>query len=81
MAMAFKVIGDVEKVIDSKGKVQGFGVLVEIYFPGGEKRQHRYTARRKKEVIEAIHNGKMARWVKCACLDDRGNLVFQLGLC
>lgn len=79
MAIAFKVIGDVEKIVNSNGKAQGFGVLVEIYFPDGEKRQYRYTARRKKEVIEAMNNGKMARWINCACLDDRGNLVFQLG--
>jgi hypothetical protein len=80
MAIAFKVIGEVEKIVDCNGKAQGFGVLVEIYFPEGEKRQYRYTACRRKDVIEAMNSDKMARWINCACLDERGNLVFQLGL-
>lgn len=81
MAIAFKVIGEVRKVVDNKGRVRGFGVLLELYFPDGQTRQYRYTGRRKKDVMADMHNGRMARWVNCARLDDRGHLVFEIQLC
>ena len=80
MAIAFKVIGEVQKVVDSKGRTQGFGVLLELYFPDGQTRKYRYTGQRKKDVVEAMHNGKMARWVDCARLDERDHLVFEIQL-
>jgi hypothetical protein len=80
-AIAYKVVGEVEKIVNSNGRIQGYGVLMEIYFPDGEKRQYRYTARRKRDVLAAMNNGKMARWVDRASLDNRGKLVFQIDLC
>ena len=80
MAIAFKVIGEVQKVVDPKGRERGFGVMLELYFPDGQTRQYRYTGRRKKDVLEAMHNGKMARWVDCARLDEHGHLVFEIQL-
>ena len=80
MAIAFKVIGEVKKVVDSKGKARGFGVLLELYFPDGQTRQYRYTGHRKKDVLADMQNGKMARWVNCARLVERGYLVFEIQL-
>lgn len=80
-AIAFKVIGEVEKIVNSNGNIQGYGVLVEIYFPDDEKRQYRYTARRKRDLIEAMSSGKMARWMDHARLSSQGKLVFQIDLC
>lgn len=80
MAIAYKVISEVRKVYDSKGKPRGFGVLLELYFPDGQTKQYRYTERTKKELIANMHNGKMARWVDCARLDERGNLEFEIRL-
>lgn len=77
-AIAFKVIGEVEKIVNSNGRIRGYGVMVEIYFPDGEKRQYRYTARWKRDLIEAMQNGKMAKWIDRARLSNQGNLVFQI---
>ncbi len=80
MAIGYKVIGQVQKVVDTKGRARGFGVLLELHFPDGQTRRYRYTGHRKKDVLADMHNGRMARWVNCARLDERGNLVFEIQL-
>ena len=59
MAFAFKVIGEVQKVVDSIGRARGFGVMFELYFPDGQTCKYRYTGRKKKMSLRTCIT---ARW-------------------
>lgn len=82
MANTYKLLGNVEKIVDGRGRSRGFGVLVEITFPDGRQKEHLYQSRKKKDLLADMQNGKMASWINCARIDAQsGNLVFQLELC
>jgi hypothetical protein len=75
-----KILGEVGKRTDFRGKPCGWSVPLEITFPDGRTTKYNYGARTRKELLASMENGSMQRWIDCAQLDTPGMISFVLSL-